>query len=549
MLHSIRVQNFALIDQAELIFHDGFTAITGETGSGKSILLGAIGVLLGQRADAKFIRHGESKCVIEANFLLKEEWKIFFEENDLDYEPNTTIRREILNTGKSRAFINDTPVSVQLLKLAGEQLIDIHSQHEQSLIGQRNFQLDIIDIVAKNQIGLQEYKSKFKQWNQLKEQKSALELQQKEWAATVDFIQFQFDELSQSALGKINIAESEAWVNRAEHVEETKQVLSQCEHLLQSDSGIIIQLNQMYQLFQKHAEHIENGTDLLERLKSIQIEIKDVSSEINSANENSILDPEELSRLQGQLGELYRLQQKHRLSNIEELNTLKSQWEKQLNTIHHFDDEMQQLNGEIEKLETELQTIGSLMSKRRKEAAATISTEIGEWLKKLSMEHAQLQLELSEVGIKSDGINDVVMMFTANKGSQPQPIQKAASGGELSRVMLAIKTVLARQKSLPVLILDEIDTGVSGDVALKIGALLQACGKHLQLITISHLPQVAAKAEHHFKVLKDHSGDRTITMIKTLKKENRIQEIAEMLSGQTPTDAAIANAKELLSIA
>ncbi len=548
MLQSIKVQNFALIDQAELVFQDGFTAITGETGSGKSILLGAIGVLLGQRADTKFIRSGESKCVIEAHFALDSSWVEFFEEHDLDFEPQTTIRREILNNGKSRAFINDTPVSVQILKLAGEQLIDIHSQHEQSLIGQRHFQLDIIDLVAKNQLGVQEYKTKYKYWNQLKEQQTQLIQKQKEWSATVDFIQFQYDEISQSSLGKINILESEQWVNRAEHIEEINAMLQQCGMLFNADNGIVSQVYQSLQLFQKHAEQINNGQDLLDRLKSIQIEIKDLSNELETASESNVIDPEKLVQLQQQLGEIYRLQQKHRVANAEDLIALKDQWETQLNTIHHFDDEMEKINREISKTESELLTIGRLISTRRQEAAANICSDIEGWLKRLSMEHAQLSLALTETDFKPDGINDVQMLFSANKGNAAMPIQKAASGGELSRVMLAIKTVLAKQKALPVLILDEIDTGVSGDVALKIGALLQECGAHMQLITISHLPQVAAKAQHQFKVLKDHSGERTITSIKTLNAQERVQEIAEMLSGQKPTPAAITNAKELLSL-
>ncbi|MEY2764146.1 MAG: repair protein RecN, partial [Bacteroidota bacterium] len=372
MLQSISVQNFALIDQAELLFQDGFTAITGETGSGKSILLGAIGVLLGQRADAKFIRSAENKCVIEAQFNLGPHWASFFEEHDLDFEPQTTIRREILSNGKSRAFINDTPVSVQTLKLAGEQLIDIHSQHEQSLIGQRNFQLDIIDIVAKNSIGIQEYKSLYKQWNQLKEQQLELIQKQKEWSATADFIQFQYDEISQSSLGKINIAESELWVSRAENIEEINSMLMQCIQLFSAENGLTPHIHQSVQLFQKFAEQIDNGPELLSRLKSLQIEIKDLSQEFENAAENNVSDPERLMQLQQQLGEIYRLQQKHRVNNAEDLVALKEQWESQLNTVHHFDDEMSKINKAIEKMESELLTIGKVISARRQEAAAQI---------------------------------------------------------------------------------------------------------------------------------------------------------------------------------
>ncbi len=547
MLKNIRVQNFALIDQAELLFEEGFTVITGETGSGKSILLGAIGLLLGQRADAKIFRNNEQKCVIEAQFEIGgRNWKSFFKQHDLDWEDVLTIRREILPTGKSRSFINDTPVNVSLLKDAGQRLIDIHSQHEQSLIGQRNFQLEILDAIAKNDLPLENYAALFKNWQSTKKTLEEKIQLQAEWNATADFIKFQWEELDNSPLGKIQIKEAEQQVETLEHAEEIQSCLSTTLEILDGADGINTRLHAAQQNIQRIAKYGAQWEGISQRIKSLIIEVKDIHQEVEGLSDQVSVDPQILNQLQEQLGEIYRLQQKHRVQDADELNQLKEKWNEQLQGIGNVEDEIAQLQLNIAELEMQVLTAGKIIHERRMEAAALLTTEMSHWLHQLSMEHAQIHVELTSISPKTDGCDDIAILFTANKGMAPQAIQQAASGGEISRVMLALKAVMASRQNLPVMILDEIDQGVSGDVGLKMGQLLQKCAGQMQVIAISHLPQVASKANHHFKVYKEHGQERTLTKVQALDAKTRIQEIAEMLSGKTPTPAAIANAQELL---
>ncbi len=549
MLKNIKVQNFALIDQADISFGEGFTAITGETGSGKSILLGAIGLLLGQRADSKIFRNNEQKCIIEASFeIQKKDWMTFFEEADLDLEEVLHIRREILPTGKSRSFINDTPVSVQTLKQAGERLVDIHSQHGQSLIGKKSFQMEVLDIAAVNGPILEKYQAQFQEWQSLQSQLKKIEDRRSEWLASVDFIQFQLDELSKIPLDKMDVPQLEAEVTHLSHAEEIQLASSQLNHFVLQDNGIIQQFQVLIASINKAADYHPGLNQLLERLKSCQIELKDIALEADELASSVQHDPQRLSIIQEQLEEIYRLQHKHRVQHIDDLKSLLAQWEKQLHQFQNVDDEIEQLQTAIKDAHDQLMITGQLLHQRRMESAADLSQNLLEKLSLLSMEHAQLQVQLNLQSPSKDGISDVQFMFTANKGSNPQPIETVASGGEISRFMLAIKAALSVKKAMPVLILDEIDQGVSGEVANKIGALLQSVSHQMQILSITHLPQVASKANHHFKVLKDHSGDRTITLVKALQAKDRIQEIAEMLSGKTPTESAIANAKDLLKV-
>jgi DNA repair protein RecN (Recombination protein N) len=547
VLKNIRVQNFALIDQAELLFDEGFTVITGETGSGKSILLGAIGLLLGQRADSKIFRNNELKCVIEAQFVLNEKaWKSFFKENDLDWEEVLTIRREILPTGKSRSFMNDTPVNVSVLKEAGARLIDIHSQHEQSLIGRRNFQLEILDAIAKNDEALTLFGQQYKYWQDTQKSLNEKIKQQAEWNATADFIRFQWEELEASPVGKMNAKETELQVETLENAEEIQSVLQGALHLLDGAEGIATRLHTLQQQLQKISRYGNEYALLAERIKALMIEAKDITGDVEGLADQAQSNPQLLSELQEKMGEIYRLQQKHRVQDLDELLTLKDAWQSQLEGLGNAEEEIAQLEKEIQETEKQLLKTGALISQRRKEAGATLETELAQWLKQLSMEHAKIQVELTACSPKSDGCDDVQILFTANKGMTPQAIQQAASGGEISRVMLALKAVMASRQNLPAMILDEIDQGVSGDVGLKMGQLLQKCASQMQVIAISHLPQVASKANHHFKVFKEHGDQRTLTKVLSLDHTQRIQEIAEMLSGKTPTAAAIANAEDLL---
>ena len=549
MLSSIKVQNFALIDQADLQFSEGFTAITGETGSGKSILLGAIGLLLGQRAESKIFRNNDQKCIIEANFkIVPKDWASFFDESDLDLEDQIHIRREILPNGKSRSFINDTPVGVQTLKSAGERLVDIHSQHGQSLIGKRNFQLEVLDTAAVNETILLKYQEQFSQWQTCQQKLNQLEKQRDEWLAASDFIQFQLDEIQKIDWAKMDVPLLEQEIHELQHAEEILSAASHLQHVVLSDNGILSQLQALINQSKKAAAHSSALTALMERLLSCQIELKDIASEAEEIGQINQSNPAKLQALQEQLGEVYRLQQKHRVETVHELIQLQEQWILQLGQYQNVDSTIEQLQSELEVHKKQMLSTGELLHQRRMEAAQTLSAEILQKLSLLSMEHAQLDIQLQYQEATKDGISDVQFLFTANKGSMPQPIEMVASGGEISRFMLAIKAALSLKKQMPVLILDEIDQGVSGEVANKIGSLLQSVSHQMQIISITHLPQVASKANHHFKVLKDHSGDKTTTMVQALSPKDRIQEIAEMLSGKTPTPSAIANAKELLKV-
>lgn len=549
MLKNIKVQNFALIDQADISFSEGFTAITGETGSGKSILLGAIGLLLGQRAESKIFRNNEQKCIIEATFEInKKEWTSFFEEADLDMEDLLNIRREILPNGKSRSFINDTPVGVQTLKMAGERLVDIHSQHGQSLIGKRSFQMEVLDIAAVNSPLLEKYQTQYNTWQSIQSELKKRMEQRDEWLASVDFIQFQIDELNRIQWDKIDIGEMESEAKQLAHAEEIQQTSAQLSDFVIQDNGLNYQFQSLIGSITKSADLHPELTQLLDRVKSCQIELKDIANEAEALASRIQHDPQRFSLIQEQLEEIYRLQHKHRVQHIDELKSLLSQWENQLNRFQNVDGEIAQLQNELAAAFDQMMITGNLLHQRRIASAAVLSENLLEKLSLLSMEHAQLQVELTQQAPGKDGISDVKFMFTANKGSEPQPIEMVASGGEISRFMLAIKAALSIKKAMPVLILDEIDQGVSGEVANKIGRLLQSVSHQMQIISITHLPQVASKANHHFKVLKDHSGDRTITLVQPLKEKDRIQEIAEMLSGKTPTESAIANAKELLKV-
>jgi DNA repair protein RecN (Recombination protein N) len=549
VLCSIKVQNFALIDQADLSFHEGFTAITGETGSGKSILLGAIGLLLGQRAESKIFRNNDQKCIIEASFDIdKNAWMSFFEQFDLDIEDQIHIRREILPNGKSRSFINDTPVALHILKVAGEWLVDIHSQHGQSLIGKRSFQLEVLDMAGNCESILERYRQQFDEWQNEQTQLKKIQEQRDQWLASVDFIQFQLDEMEKIGLVQLDVSQLEAEATGLQHAEEIQSSGEKIHHMITQENGLNAQFNILISSITKTSEFHPVLAGILERLKSCQIELNDIASEAADLGGDIENNPQKLSDIQEKLGEIYRLQQKHRVQTTQELLALQEQWQHQLDQYQNVDDQIETLIEKVARCEQQLMVTGELLHQRRSEAAEELSSLIIEKLQLLSMEHAQLQIELNRQPPSLDGITDIRFMFTANKGSMALPIGEVASGGEISRVMLAIKSVLSLKKSMPVLILDEIDQGVSGEVAKKIGQLLQSVSHQMQIIAITHLPQVAAKANHHFKVRKDHSGERTITIVESLSAKERIQEIAEMLSGQTPTASAIANAEDLLKV-
>lgn len=548
MLTAITVQNFALIDQAELSFNSGFSAITGETGSGKSILLGAIGVLLGHRADSKFFRNSDLKCIIEGTFVLDlEEWKSFFEENDLDLDDNLTIRREILPNGKTRAFINDTPVSIQLLKSAGERLIDIHSQHGQSLIGQRHFQLSLLDKTAKNQDIVDRYQQQYHQWKNALNQIKEIKEKRANWESQSDYIRFQLEEFNRLQLENVQPVLLEQELEALEHADDIKQLANSVQELILGDQALYPQLQHKTQSLSKLSSTLPVLGEIQERLKGVLIELKDLAGELEHIAESVTHDPLKIQSIQSTLAEVYRLQQKHRVAHWDEMLALQKEWEVQLEKTIHVDDEIQHWEKQANEFHQQLKTSGELLTQRRREAALLLAQSMTQYMHSLGLEHATWSIALSEGDWTLEGKDQVKMLFTANKGSAPLAIQDIASGGEISRVMLAIKATLGEYLSMPTLILDEIDQGVSGEVAKKIGDLLQKMGNRTQLISITHLPQVASKAQHHYKVFKQIEGVKTTTNVLELDQDQRILEIAEMLSGKTPSVAAIANAKELLA--
>ncbi|MFM9986617.1 MAG: DNA repair protein RecN [Flavobacteriales bacterium] len=550
MLRQLHISNYALIEHVELHFEKGMTAITGETGSGKSILLGAFGMLLGERADSKAIQDEKAKCIIEAIFDLKGYGlKPFFAENDLDYEQLTTIRREISLGGKSRAFVNDTPVQLNTLKALGAVLVDIHSQHENSLIGERQFQFSTVDSFAGNQDLISNYQDAFKLFK--KESKELDELTQNEARIRqeLDYMRFQLNELEKANLEELNqkmLEEELETLNNAEHI---KGALNSIMRLLDGEeNGVLTQISAMKSAMQKLGHFHTSLDEFGKRADSTFIELKELLREIESFELTLSLDEKRIFELNEKLSALYALQQKHRLKSIEELIQLREELQKKCGGYDNLDEMIAGKKTQLEKQKAELEKQTIAITKTRRTAAAKAETEVKSYFTALSLEHAELKIDIRETTeFNAFGRDEIQFLFKANKGGQLLPVKQVASGGEISRVMLALKAAISHHKKLPVLILDEIDQGVSGEVGKKIGIVLKEMSAQMQLLTITHLPQIAGKAEHHFKVFKDSSRNITKTHVESLGEEQRINELAEMLSGKSYSKAALENARELRS--
>ncbi len=526
-----------------------FTIITGETGAGKSILLGALGLIIGQRADLNALKDKEKKCIVEAKFEIKNyQLSSFFDENDLDYEDITIVRREITPNGKSRAFINDTPVTLTLLKELGEQLIDIHSQHQTIALNDQSFQLRVIDAIADNKAILKEYKIHFKKYQSLKKELAEKEASISKAKSEEDFLQFQFDELDQLNLKINEDQELEEEQDNLEHVEDTKSSTNSALQLLkEQDDNILSMMGTIKIALSDAAKHNKNMAELQERFKSVFIELEDITDEIDSENEDLVYDPERLEYIRERLSAIYNLQKKHQLTSVEELLNLRAEIEQKLFQISNFDDNVKHLKKNIQLAEAELTEVAKQLSQKRKEAKALLEKRVEGILSQLSMKNAVLQVQINpEEKFRSYGNENIQFLFTANKGVELRDLSKVASGGELSRLMLAIKSILAEKESLPTIIFDEIDTGISGEIADQVGSILKTMSQSLQIISITHLAQMAAKGKMHLKVFKKDSDDATSSYIKQLSEEERVEEIAKMLSGAKTTSAAIENAKELL---
>lgn len=549
MLQHLSVQNYALIDQLEIDFSSGLTIITGETGAGKSILLGALGLIAGNRADAQSLQDKAKKCVIEATFDIKEyKLNVFFDAQELDYEVKTTIRREINPEGKSRAFINDTPVTLSQLKELTERLIDIHSQHQTLTLNGNEFQLSVVDAFADHADLLKQYASDFKQFKQV--EKNLNELIEKEAQAKkdLDYFQFQFNELEEADLQAGKQAEWEQELEALNNAEEIKLGLSKASFgLAGGEQNLLSSLNEVKILLAPFAKFKTELNELSTRVSSAYIELKDISNELEAIEGDIVYDPKRIEEITAKLDVIYRLQQKHQVKTIEELITIKEELNTKLFDFGSLESEIEKVKAELQKYNDALAAASKKIAANRKKAIPKIEKELAALLSSLSMPNAQLKIEQTELPVFTPtGLDKVSFLFSANKGSEFRELNKVASGGELSRLMLSIKSSLAKLTALPTIIFDEIDTGVSGDVADKIGIIMNQMAASIQVITITHLPQIASKGGSHLFVYKADKNNKTYSSIKRLTAEERVQEVAKMLSTGNPTTAAINNAKELL---
>lgn len=552
MLKNLTIQNYALIESLDIELHDGFSVITGETGAGKSILLGAIGLLLGQRADTRAIRQGASKCIIEATFdISNHNLTELFEELDIDNDGSEcVIRRELTSAGKSRAFINDTPATVNQLKGLGEHLIDIHSQHQNLLLEKEDFQLNILDILAHNDTLLQEYKVLYNTYRtkerEYEEAKELIANQQEE----EDYITFQLNQLKEANLQEGEEEELEAEQQMLEHAEEIKRTLLQAYGALSSEGASVIDdLRSAARLLQGITQFFPNAEELAERIESTRIELKDIASELEDAGERTEFDPARQHYVDERLSLIYDLEHKHHVESIAELLALEEELSDKLHTITHGEEHLEQLKHEKEVAETEMKLKGTEVTKRRMKVSGEVEKMITEMLVPLGMPNIRFKVEFEKRPTpNATGFDSVTFLFNANKNATLQPISQIASGGEIARVMLALKALISNATSMPTIIFDEIDTGVSGQIAERMALIMQKmCEvKTCQVISITHLPQIASLGSHHYKVYKEDNEEQTNSHIVELTPDQRVEEIAHMLSGATLTEAALNNARELL---
>jgi DNA repair protein RecN (Recombination protein N) len=550
MLKHLSVQNYALIDKLEVELSEGLTIITGETGAGKSILLGALGLVAGNRADTQALQDKSKKCVVEAVFDIKGySLKAFFKAHELDHDTTTTIRREINPEGKSRAFINDTPVNLNQLKELAEHLIDVHSQHETLTLNGSTFQLAVIDSFAGQSALLDEYTTGFSKFRSLEKQLKELTEKEAQAKKDLDYFQFQFNELEDANLKGLSQSEMEQELEALNNAEDIKLNLSKAAHgLTGGEQNLLSSLNEIKAILASMAKFKPEINELSTRLSSSYIELKDISNELESLEQDIVYDPKRIESLTQQLDAVYRLQQKHGVKTVEELVSIKDELSDKLLDFNSLEAEIEKVGKELSAMQDALMTLAKKMSAGRKKSIPLIEKEIASLLSSLSMQNAQLKVEHTvNEQLSASGLDKVSFLFSANKGSDFKELNKVASGGELSRLMLSIKSLIAQKTALPTIIFDEIDTGVSGDVADKVGSIMGTMAKGMQVITITHLPQIASKGQSHLFVYKEDKNNKTYSNIRRLNAEERVQEIAKMLSTGNPTAAAINNARELLT--
>ncbi len=552
MLQQLYIRNFTLIDELDIELRPGFSVITGETGAGKSIILGAIALLLGQRADSKAIKQGSDRCIIEAHFdLTRYQLKPFFDENDIDYDASDCIiRRELTAAGKSRAFVNDTPVALSLLKELGDMLVDVHSQHQNLLLGKQDFQLEVIDTIAQDQALLNDYQQTFAAYHEKQRQLQALQEEMERNKQNLDFLQFQYEELTNVQLVEDEQEELEQQREMMTHSEDIKTALYEAnQHLVADEQGILSRLRKSLSAIHTITKVYPTSEEWIERMESCQIELKDIAQDVEARLEDIDFNPAELERINQRLDKIYDLQKKYHAETIAELIQQRDELKRQLSQIENSDEALASLQNELDVLKKKCLQQAETLTKLRQKASKEIERQMRERLVPLGMPNVRFEVKVNKTELHKSGQDDIAFLFSANTSSPLQPISQVASGGEIARVMLSLKAMISGAVKLPTIIFDEIDTGVSGKIAERMAEIMKEMGANdRQVISITHLPQIAALGTTHYRVSKEETATGTTSKMQMLSNDERIHEIAQMLSGSDITAAAIQNAKELLKI-
>ncbi|MBO6188453.1 MAG: DNA repair protein RecN [Prevotella sp.] len=550
MLRQLYIKNFTLIDELNIELHPGFSVITGETGAGKSIILGAIGLLLGQRADLKTIKQGADKCIIEAHFdLSRYDLKPFFDENDIEYDANDTIiRRELTSAGKNRAFVNDSPTSLSALKELGERLVDVHSQHQNLLLSKQDFQLNVVDIIADDAAQLNDYRNCYADYQQTKLQLEKLEEDIALNRQNQDFLQFQYEELMKANLTEGELEELEQQSDTMSHAEDIKSALFDADKSLNGEQGGAVGLvKSTHAALSSIAKILPKTTELVERLEACHIELKDIAADVDRLLEDTDFDPAELDRINSRLDKLYDLEKKYHADSIEALIVQRNELKSKLKGIENSDEALEELRLQLQAQHEKCVQKAQALTRLRQKASKNIEQQMQQRLVPLGMPNVRFQISITQDTLGRDGQDNVSFLFSANTSTPLQPVSQVASGGEIARVMLSLKAMISGAVKLPTIIFDEIDTGVSGKMAEKMAEMMQEMGNHeRQVISITHLPQIAALGLHHYRVSKEETASGTTSHMQELTADERIHEIAQMLSGSDVSEAAIQNARELM---
>ena len=552
MLKQLYIKNFTLIDTLDMEFRSGFSVITGETGAGKSIILGAIGLLLGQRADSKSVKMGTDKCVIEAHFdLSRYGMERFFDENEIEFDAeDTIIRRELTSAGKSRAFINDTPVALSMLKELGEQLVDVHSQHQNLLLNKQDFQLNVVDIIADDAKELTDYQQTYVRYQELKKEEQRLREDIEQGRQQVDFMQFQYDELTNARLSDGEQEELEQRSETMSHSEDIKTALYEAESALSGDEGgVVSNLKKAVSALQGIEHVYPDVAELAERMNSCYIELKDAAAEVSGKMDDVDFDPAELDMVNTRLDRIYELQKKYKVERVDQLLAIQEELGRKLSNIENSDEALAEIERQVRETLKDAQRKAELLTEKRRVAAGAIEKQMRERLVPLGMPNVRFEIAVEQEPLGRCGQDKVSFLFSANTSTPLQPVSQVASGGEIARVMLSLKAMISGAVKLPTIIFDEIDTGVSGKIAEQMARMMSEMGHcDRQVISITHLPQIAALGSTHYKVYKDETAQGTTTHMLMLNDEERVREIAQMLSGSDVSEAAIQNAKELLKL-